>query len=43
MEPGLMAGRQSVRPSSRPADKIWMRLEILKACCTLKYSIFHFV
>ena len=34
LEPGLMAGRLS--------DKIWIRLEILKACCRLKYSIFRF-
>ena len=26
-----------------PADKILARLEILKVCCTSKYSIFHFV
>ena len=43
VEPGLMAGRQSVHPSSHPADKIWARLEILKACRTSKYSIFRFV
>ena len=34
-EPGLTAGWQ--------ADKIWARLEILKACCRLKNSIFRFV
>ena len=34
-EPRLMAGRL--------ADKIWARLEIIKACCRLKYSIFRFV
>ena len=27
----------------RLADKIWARLEILKACCRSKYSIFRFV
>ena len=27
---------------SRLADKIWVRLEILKACCRLKYSIMRF-
>ena len=25
------------------ADKIWVRFEVLKACCRLKCSIFHFV
>ena len=39
VEPGLMAGW----PSVHLADKIWVRLEILKACCRLKYSIFRFV
>ena len=34
-EPGLMAGWL--------AGEIWVRLEILKACCRLKYSIFRFV
>ena len=34
-EPSLMAGWL--------ADKIWARLEILKACCRSKYSIFRFV
>ena len=34
-EPSLMAGRL--------ADEIWARLEILKAFCRSKYSIFHFV
>ena len=38
-ELGLMAGRQA----GNPVDKIWARLEILKACCRLKYSIFYFV
>ena len=33
-EPGLKAGRQ--------ADKIWARLEISKAYCRSKYSIFRF-
>ena len=28
---------------SRLADKIWARLDILKACCRSKYSIFHFI
>ena len=27
----------------RQANEIWARLEILKACCRLKYSIFRFV
>ena len=27
----------------RLADEIWARLEILKACCRSKYSIFRFV
>ena len=31
-------GRQSIHP----ADEIWVRLEILKACYRLKYSISHF-
>ena len=31
-EPGLTAGRQA----GRLADKIWARLEILKACCRSK-------
>ena len=35
VELGLMIGS--------PADKIWARLEILKAACRLKYSIFCFV
>ena len=35
VEPGLTAGRL--------ADEIWARLEILKACCRLKNSIFRFV
>ena len=26
-----------------PADEIWVRLEILKACCRLKFVIFHFI
>ena len=34
-EPGFIAGWL--------AGEIWARLEILKACCRLKYSIFHFV
>ena len=34
-EPGLMAGWL--------ADEIWARLEILKACCRSKNSIFRFV
>ena len=34
-ESGLMAGWL--------ADEIWARLEILKTCCRLKYSIFRFV
>ena len=34
-EPGLTAGRL--------ADEIWARLEILKACCRSKNSIFCFV
>ena len=34
-EPSLMAGW--------PADEIWVRLEILKACCRSKNSIFRFV
>ena len=33
--PGLTAGSL--------ADEIWERLEILKACCRSKYSIFRFV
>ena len=32
-EPGLMAGWLAGRPSVCPADEIWARLEILKACC----------
>ena len=39
VEPGLTAGRQS----GSMADKIWARLEILKACSRSKYSIFCFV
>ena len=39
VELGLTAGWLAVRP----ADEIWVRLEILKACCRSKYSIFHFV
>ena len=35
VEPGLTAGRQ--------ADDIWAMLDILKACCKSKYSIFRFV
>ena len=35
-EPGLMVGSCSL------ANKIWARLEILKARCRFKYSIFHF-
>ena len=42
-EPGLMAGWLAGWPSVRPADEIWTRLEILKACCRSKYSIFCFV
>ena len=38
-KPGLTAGWQS----SRQAEEFWARLEILKACCRLKYSIFCFV
>ena len=34
-EPGLTAGWL--------ADEIWARLEILKACCRSKNSIFRFV
>ena len=34
-EPGLTAGWL--------ADEIWVRLEILKACCTSKISIFCLV
>ena len=34
-EPGLTAGWL--------ADEIWARLQILKACCSSKYSIFRFV
>ena len=29
--------------SGSPADEIWARFEILKACCRSKYLIFHFV
>ena len=39
VEPGLTAGRQA----GSPADEIWAKLEILKACSRSKYSIFHFV
>ena len=35
VEPGLAAGWL--------ADEIWARLEILNACCRLKYSIFCFL
>ena len=35
VDQGLMAGWL--------ADEIWVRLEILKACCGSKYSIFCFV
>ena len=38
-EPGLMAGWQA----GRQANEIWARLEILKACCRSKNSIFRFV
>ena len=31
---GWLAGRQAGRQAGSPADKIWVRLEILKACCT---------
>ena len=36
-------GRQAVQQAGSLADKIWARLEILKACSRLKYSIFRFV
>ena len=46
-ESGLTADWPSVQLagwlSVRPADEICARLEILKACCRSKYSIFHFV
>ena len=29
-----------LQKAGRPADKIWARLEILKACCKSKYSQF---
>ena len=38
-EPGLTAGWLA----GWLADEIWARLEILKACCRSKYSIFRFV
>ena len=31
------------RQAGRPADEIWARLKILKACSRSKYSIFRFV
>ena len=34
-EPGLMAGWLA----GSLADEIWVRLEILNACCRLKYSL----
>ena len=39
-EPGLTADS---RQTGSPADKIWARLEVLKACCKLKYSIIRFL
>ena len=42
-EPGLTAGWLAGWLAGRLADEIWPRLEILKACCRLKNSIFHFV
>ena len=38
-EPGLTAGWLA----GSLADEIWARLEILNACCRLKYSIFCFL
>ena len=38
-EPALTAGWQA----GRLADEIWLRLEILKACCRSKNLIFCFV
>ena len=38
-ELSLTAGRQA----GRLANEIWVRLEILKACCRSKNSIFHLV
>ena len=38
-EPGLTANWLA----GRLADEIWARLEILKACCRSKNSIFRFV
>ena len=35
-------GRQAGWLAGWLADKIWVRLEILKTCCRSKYSIFHF-
>ena len=42
-EPGLTAGWLAGRQAGWLADKIWARLEILNACCRLKYSIFCFL
>ena len=41
--PALCGTRSYGRQPSRLADKIWARLEILKACCRSKYMIFCFV
>ena len=38
-EPELTAGRQA----DSQANEIWARLDILKACCRSKFSIFRFV
>ena len=42
-EPGLTAGWLAGWQAGSLADEIWARLEILNACCRLKYSIFRFV
>ena len=41
-EPGLMAGWLAGRQAGWQANKIWARLEILKACGRSKNSIFRF-
>ena len=41
--PALSGTGSYGRQSSRPADEIWARLEILKACCRFKYLTFRFV
>ena len=43
MEPDIIACWQVDWLTGWLADEIWVRLEILKACCRSKYSIFCFV